>query len=225
MRVFDRIRNVTWLDTPASRSTTSSFVEFRNLRGENSVVTSFSRVALNCAVNIGGRSEPGQVTTGNPGGVSSQGVTPAEVERTCLNKAQQSGYRIYSQKAAEKAASFYFVELEGTATNGNRYAMTCRYNTASRTASLENMGLVSGSDNNIKIRAEETCLAKAQQSGYRVFGQTAAEKAGSFYFVELQATSSNGLQYSMTCRFNTASQTANLENIRPITTPPVPQPR
>ncbi|MFM7449729.1 MAG: hypothetical protein ACKO24_14190 [Leptolyngbyaceae cyanobacterium] len=225
MRLFDRIRNVTWLNAPASKSKTASFVEFRNLQGETRVVTSFSRVAMTCAVNIGGKSEPGQVTTGNPGGVSPQAATPAEVERTCLNKAQQSGYRVYKQTSAQQAASFYFMDLEGTAANGNRYAMRCRYNTASRTATLEDIRLVASNDNNIKIKAEATCLAKAQRSGYQVFSQTAAEKAGSFYFVELKATSRNGLQYSMTCRFNTASQTANLENIRPITAPPVPQSR
>ena len=198
-------------------------IEVKRLPLSNSaIVTSFSRVAMTCAVNIGGKSEPGQVTTGNPGGVSPQAATPADVERTCLNKAQQAGYRVYKQTTAQQAASFY-IDLEGTVANGNRYAMKCRYNNASRTATLEDIRPVASNDNNIKIKAEATCLAKAQGAGYRVFSQTAAEKAGSFYFVELKATSPNGLQYSMTCRFNTAR--ASLENIKPITAPPVPQPR
>lgn len=85
---------------------------------------------------------------------------------------------------------------------------------------------VGGNSKDMAIAAERACLNKAKQSGYTVFQQTAAEKAASFHFVQMKGKTSNGQQYSFTCRYNNAFGTANLENIQPVNpVPPRPQPR
>lgn len=149
LRAFDRRQGVTWLDTPATRSTNPEVVEYRNTRGETTVRTQFNRNSpSDCSVQIGSRFEPGRVTAGNPtdgfggSGGSNQGGSNAEAikaERACLDKARQSGYTVFQQTAAEKAASFHFVEMKGKTRNERQYSFTCRYNNAFGTANLENI--------------------------------------------------------------------------------------
>ena len=69
LRVFDRIKNVTWLDTPATTSTNPEVVEYSNIRGETKVVVQFDRnSSSSCNITTGGKLESGRVTEGNPGG-------------------------------------------------------------------------------------------------------------------------------------------------------------
>jgi hypothetical protein len=74
-----------------------------------------------------------------PENIAGSNVGPNQAEQACLNKARQMGYQVYSQTAAQKGGSFYFMDLEGKTSNGKQYSFTCRYNIASRTASLENI--------------------------------------------------------------------------------------
>jgi len=150
LRAFDRRQGVTWLDTPAASTTNPEVVEYRNIRGETTVRAQFNRNSQSdCSIQIGNRFEAGRVTAGNPtggdfggSGGSNQGGANAEAikaERTCLNKAKQSGYTVFQQTAAEKAASFHFVEMKGKTRNGRQYSFTCRYNNAAGNAYLENI--------------------------------------------------------------------------------------
>lgn len=85
MRVFDRIKNVAWMDTPATRITNPEVVEYRNTAGEVIVRTTFSRNSpIDCSIIVGSRVEPGRVTQGgaaNPNTPSQPVPTPTAQPR------------------------------------------------------------------------------------------------------------------------------------------------
>lgn len=66
----------------------------------------------------------------------------AQVEQVCLNLAQNSGYRVYHQTAARRAASFYLMALSASTHSGSRYSMTCLYSTVSQTVRIDDVILI-----------------------------------------------------------------------------------
>ncbi len=130
IRAYDRVNNVTWLNTAVSRSTTPEVVQFQTIRSETSVAVAFYRnSSSSCYTKIGGRVEDGRVIAGNPGGSGGSGtpnVPPAVAERACLNRAQQLGYRVFQQAAAQPTSTGYTMDLKGTL-NGQQYPLKCTY--------------------------------------------------------------------------------------------------
>lgn len=140
LRAFDRNRNVVWMDAPATRSTNPEVVNYRNTRGETIVIAGFNRNdPASCSITVGSRVESGRVVGAGTSGSGDDRPARVAAERACLDQAKSQGYRVYRQQAAEKAASFYFVNLRGTSANGNRYSFLCRYNPVGSRANLENI--------------------------------------------------------------------------------------
>ena len=111
LRVFDRIKNVTWLDTPATTSTNPEVVEYSNIRGETKVVVQFSRNSSTCNITIGGKLETGRVTQGNPGG--SGGSNPPEPPSDTtigVCDAKSSIARVYKRNSELKLRVFNRIE-------------------------------------------------------------------------------------------------------------------
>ena len=67
LRIYDRIRNVIWMDGAATKTTNPEVVEYRNMRGETTVIAAFNRNSTSdCSITAGGKLESGRVIEGNP---------------------------------------------------------------------------------------------------------------------------------------------------------------
>lgn len=65
---------------------------------------------------------PENVAGGNPGQNAA-----VRAERACLDKAKNSGYKVYKQAAARPAGTTFLMDMEGTYRDQRRYELECRY--------------------------------------------------------------------------------------------------
>lgn len=134
VRATERGTNITWLNAPATRESNPEVTTYRVIRGAQPVRVSFYRNGRDCYSVIGNRTERGTVIAVGGGGVSA-----AQAEQACLNRARQLGYRIFEQSAAQPNPTGYTMAMKGIF-NGQQIPLRCTFVSQTRGVTIEQLG-------------------------------------------------------------------------------------
>jgi hypothetical protein len=152
--------------------------------------------------------------TGAGAGGGGSSVMLQRTETACRAEAQRQYIAVRQIAMAGNQGSYWHATITGVLRNQPVQA-DCRYDPQSNRASLFiNTGGGAGTGTHLKVQAERACIAHAKRVGYTVYGQSAAESAGSALSVALKLKQGNQLVAAV-CYYDPRTGQTRLEQVRP----------
>ena len=152
--------------------------------------------------------------TGSAGGGSSS-IQP-RAEASCRAEAQRQYIAVLNVTPARSQGSYWQATVHGKL-RGHPVAADCRYDPKSNRSSVfidQAGGSGGGGNTDLKVRAEQACMAHAKRVGYTVYGQSAAQSAGNALQVALKLKQGNQLSEAV-CYYDVRTGQTRLEQVRP----------
>jgi hypothetical protein len=137
------------------------------------------------------------------------------VEASCRAEAQRQFITVQNVTPARSHGTYWQATVHGKL-RGHPVAADCRYDPKNNRSSLffDQGGGAGGGSNELKVRAETTCMAHAKRVGYQVFGQYAAAFVQNGLTVGLQLKRGNALSQA-SCFYETRTGQTRLDEVRP----------
>jgi hypothetical protein len=145
------------------------------------------------------------------GGGGSGGMQQ-RAEAACLAEARRQYITVQRVIPARNQGSYWQSTVHGQL-RGLSVAADCRYDPKTGSASIF-ITPGGGAGNDVKVKAEQACMAHAKRLGYGVVGQSAARPATNGLTVALQLKQGNQL-FQASCFYETRSGQTRLDQLRP----------
>lgn len=163
-------------------------------------------------VNHGCRAEF-EVERGTPGGGGGGGGMQQRVKAACRREAERQYITVLNVTPGRNQGGYWQATVHGKL-RGQVVHGDCRFDPQTSRASIFVGPPGGGPGNELKVRAEQACMAHAKRLGYTVYGQSAAVPAAKGLTVALKLKQGNRLSEA-SCFYDTRSGQTRLDPVRP----------
>jgi hypothetical protein len=155
-----------------------------------------------------------EVVRGGAGGDGGQAGQQAAAN-ACRTEAQRQYITVRSISAPQWRGSYWQAAVYGIL-RGQSVVADCRVDPRTNRAALfvQGGGAGPGTGVDLRVKAEEACMAQAKRLGFKVTSQSAAQAVPNGLRVALQIKHGNDL-YPANCFYETRSGQATIEQVRP----------